>query len=72
LVTLTLLSRASFRLHFFGAIAGWSQASSREHAPIFDALAAGDAHEARKARRSHVTHIGELVEAHLKTGRAEA
>ena len=59
-------------LHFFGAIAGWSQASSREHAPIFDALAVGDAQQARKAMGSHVTHIGELVEAHLRTSREGA
>jgi DNA-binding GntR family transcriptional regulator len=59
-------------LHFFGAIAGWSQASSREHGPIFDALAARDEQQARKAMSSHVTHIGELVQVHLRAGRGRA
>jgi DNA-binding GntR family transcriptional regulator len=56
-------------LHFFGAIAGWAQASAHDHSPIFDALAAGDAQQARKAMGAHITHIGELLEAHLRARR---
>jgi DNA-binding GntR family transcriptional regulator len=56
-------------LHFFGAIDGWAQASAHDHSPIFDAIAAGDAEQARKSMHAHIVHIGELLEAHLQARR---
>jgi DNA-binding GntR family transcriptional regulator len=55
--------------HFFGAIEGWAQASAHDHSPIFDAIAAGDAEQARKAMHAHIVHIGERLEAHLQARR---
>jgi DNA-binding GntR family transcriptional regulator len=56
-------------LHFFGAIDGWAQASAHDHSPVFEAIAAGDAAQARKAMSAHIVHIGELLEAHLRARR---
>jgi DNA-binding FadR family transcriptional regulator len=58
-------------LHFFGAIEGWAQASAQDHLPIFEALAASEAQQARKAMGAHNAHIGELLEAHLRTRRGD-
>jgi DNA-binding GntR family transcriptional regulator len=56
-------------LGFFGTIEGWADASAHDHSAIFDAIEAGDTEAARAAMSAHIVHIGELLQAHLRTRR---
>lgn len=52
-------------LGFFGKVPGWAQASSHDHAAIFEALKRRDAPTARQAMTDHIMHIGDLLVEHL-------
>lgn len=56
-------------LRFFGTIEGWADASAHDHSAVFDAIEAGHAEVARAAMSAHVMHIGQLLQAHLRTHR---
>lgn len=58
-------------LRFFGTIDGWAEASAHDHSAVFDAIEAGDADAARAAMSAHITHVGELLQAHLRTHRQD-
>ncbi|HWN35899.1 MAG TPA: GntR family transcriptional regulator [Pseudonocardia sp.] len=54
---------------YYGQVAGWAEATTHDHAPVLDALAAGDPAAARDAMAEHIRHIGRLLIAHLaRTG----
>lgn len=51
---------------YYGQVAGWTDATTHEHGPILDALAAADPGLARESMAEHIRHIGQLLTAHLE------
>ncbi|MGY1634772.1 GntR family transcriptional regulator [Geodermatophilus sp. SYSU D01186] len=52
---------------FYADIQGWQGASVAEHGAIIEALRRRDPEQARRAMRSHVSHAGRLLVAHLES-----
>ncbi|HYM49869.1 MAG TPA: GntR family transcriptional regulator [Candidatus Limnocylindrales bacterium] len=51
---------------FYATIAGWNEASLRDHAAIIDAIRDRDADAARRAMAQHIQHVGDLLVSHLE------
>jgi DNA-binding GntR family transcriptional regulator len=51
---------------FYSAIAGWPEASLRDHGAIIESIKVKDPDAARQAMGAHIQHAGELLVDHLK------
>jgi DNA-binding GntR family transcriptional regulator len=52
-----------------GSIEGWPGSMHRDHADILEAVANGDADNARQLINTHVVHTGELIAYHFRAAR---
>jgi DNA-binding GntR family transcriptional regulator len=51
-----------------GSIPGWPESMHQDHADILQAVAQGDADNARQLVATHVVHSGELIAYHFRAG----